>query len=51
MTECWTLHANAEEVPEANLSNIISDELVVLQISARYISRSWNDGHVRLKQC
>jgi hypothetical protein len=48
MIEACALHANAEEVPETNLGNVVDDELIVLEVSAWYISRSRGDRHIRL---
>jgi hypothetical protein len=45
------LHADAEEVAEAHLSDVIGDVLVVLEVSSIDISVARGDLDIRLAVC
>jgi hypothetical protein len=49
--QMYALHANAEEVAETDLRNIVCDKLIVLQVRIRNVGRSWGDRHVGLATC
>jgi hypothetical protein len=39
---------DAEKVAEANLSDVVCNKLVILQVRVGNLCRSWSYGHVRL---
>ena len=45
------LHADAEEVAETHLSDVVGDVLVVLEVSPIDVSVAWGDLDIRLAVC
>lgn len=46
--QAWILHPDTEEVTEADLSNIICDVLIVLEVCTLDVCTRWKDAGVRL---
>lgn len=42
------LHLHPEEIAQADLSHVIADVLVVLQVCIRHVGVSWQDARVGL---